>query len=68
VAHRRQINHEPSPNRITFHITRTTISPNYPREVFEVSDHEFLLVSADVPPQAGEIDEKRIQRENDNAT
>jgi hypothetical protein len=67
VAHRRQINRGPSPVRLAFQIARTTISPNYPGEVFEILVHEVLVVSADVPPQDGETDEQRIERENANA-
>jgi hypothetical protein len=55
------------PDRLTFQIARTTISPNYPGEMFEISDRAVLVVSADVPPQAGEPDEQCIQRENANA-
>jgi hypothetical protein len=32
AAHRRQMNREPSPDRLTFQIARKTISPNYPGE------------------------------------
>jgi hypothetical protein len=42
------------------------MSPNYLSEVFEIPDREVLVVSTDVPPQAGEMDEHRIQRENAN--
>jgi hypothetical protein len=45
-----------------------TISPNYSGEVFEIPDREVLVVFANVPPQDGEIDEQRIERENANAT
>jgi hypothetical protein len=62
VAHHRQINREPSPDRLAFQIARTTISPNYPGEMFEISDREVLVVSADVPPQPGETDGECIQR------
>jgi hypothetical protein len=34
--------------------------------VFEISDREVLVVSADVPPQDRETDEQRIERENTN--
>jgi hypothetical protein len=44
------------------------ISPNYPREVFETPDREVLVISADVPPQDGETDEQRVERNNANAT
>jgi hypothetical protein len=61
------MNREPSSDRLTFQIARTTISPNYPREELETLDREVLVVSADVPPQDGEIDEQRVERENANA-
>jgi hypothetical protein len=67
AAYRRQMNREPSSDRLTFQIARTTISPNYPREELETLDREVLVVSADVPPQDGEIDEQRVERENANA-
>jgi hypothetical protein len=66
AAHRRQINREPSPNRLVFQIARTTISPNYPGEVFETTDHEVLVVSTDIPPQDRETDEQRVERKNAN--
>jgi hypothetical protein len=50
-----------------FYIARTTISPNYPGEEFETLDREILVISADVPPQDGETDEQRQERENANA-
>jgi hypothetical protein len=34
--------------------------------VFEIPDREVLVVSTDVPPQDGEIDEQRIEHENAN--
>jgi hypothetical protein len=46
AAHRRQINREPSPDRLVFQIARTTISPNYLGKMFEISDREVLMVSA----------------------
>jgi hypothetical protein len=58
---------ELSPDGLAFHIARTTISPNYPREELESLDGEILVVSVDVPPQDGEIDEQRMERENANA-
>jgi hypothetical protein len=67
TAHRRQFNREPSPDRLAFQIACTTISPNYPGEVLDIPDREVPIVSADVPPQAGETDEQCIQRENANA-
>jgi hypothetical protein len=51
-----------------FQIACTTISPNYPGEEFETVDREILVVSTDVPPQDGETDEQRQERENANAT
>jgi hypothetical protein len=66
TAHRRQNNREPSPDRLAFQIARTTISSNYPGEEFEAPDREVLVVSADVPPQDGETDEQRVERENAN--
>jgi hypothetical protein len=44
------------------------ISPNYRREEFETLDRQILVISADVPPQDGETDEQRQERENANAT
>jgi hypothetical protein len=35
ATHRRQMNREPSPDRLMFQIARTTISPNYPGEELE---------------------------------
>jgi hypothetical protein len=67
AAYRRQMNREPSSDRLTFQIARTTISPNYPREELETLDREVLVFSADVPPQDGEIDEQRVEHENANA-
>jgi hypothetical protein len=67
AAHRRQINPESSPDYLAFQIARTTISPYYPREEFETLDREVLVVSADVPPQDGETDKQRVERENANA-
>jgi hypothetical protein len=61
------MNREPSPDRLAFQIARTTISSNYPGEELETLDHEVLVISADVPPQDGEIDEQRVERENANA-
>jgi hypothetical protein len=68
MAHHHQLNREPSPDRLVLQITRMTISPNYQGEVFEISDREVLVVFVDVPPQDGEMDEHRIERENANAT
>jgi hypothetical protein len=67
AAHRRQLNRESSPNHLAFQIARTTISPNYPGEELETLDHQILVVSTDVPPQDGEIDEQRQESENANA-
>jgi hypothetical protein len=58
---------EPSPDSLAFQIACTTISPNYPVEEFETLDCEVFVVSADIPPQDGETDELRVQRENANA-
>jgi hypothetical protein len=59
ATHRRQLNRETSPHRLTFQIAHTTISLNYLGEEFETLDREILSVSADVPPQDGETDEQR---------
>jgi hypothetical protein len=67
AAHRRRFNQESSPDRLAFQVARTTISPNYPGEDFETPDRQILVVSADVPPQDGETDKQRQERENANA-
>jgi hypothetical protein len=67
AAHRRQLNQESSLDRLAFQIARKIISPNYPGEELETLDREILVVSADVPPQDGETDEQRQERENANA-
>jgi hypothetical protein len=67
AAHRRRLNQESSPDRLAFQVAHTTISPNYPGEEFETLDRQILVVSTDVPPQDGETDEKRQERENANA-
>jgi hypothetical protein len=67
TAHHRQMNRKSSPDHLAFQIVRTTISPNYPGEELKTLDHEVLVVSADVPPQDGETDEQRQERENANA-
>jgi hypothetical protein len=67
AAHRRQLNQESSPERLAFQVAHTTISPNYPGEELETLDRQILVVSADVPPQDGEIDTQRQERENANA-
>jgi hypothetical protein len=46
AAYRRQMNREPSPDRLAFQIARTTISPNYPGEELETLDREVLVDSA----------------------
>jgi hypothetical protein len=61
------MNREPSPDLLAFQIARTTISLNYLGEEFETLYREVLVVSADVPPQDGETDEQRVERENTNA-
>jgi hypothetical protein len=66
TAHHRQLDRETSPDRLAFQIARTTISPNYPGEEIETLDCEILVISADVPPQDGETDEQRQERENTN--
>jgi hypothetical protein len=66
ASHRHQLNRETSPDCLAFKIARTTISPNYPGEELETLDREILVVSADVPPQDGETDEQRQERENAN--
>jgi hypothetical protein len=43
------------------------ISQNYPGEEFKTLDRQILVISADVPPQDGEIDEQRQESENANA-
>jgi hypothetical protein len=60
------MNREPSPDRLAFQIACTTISPNYPGEAFKSLDREILVVSVDVPPQDGETNEQRVERENAN--
>jgi hypothetical protein len=66
TAYHRQMNQEPSPDHLAFQIACTTISPNYPGGELETLDREVLVVSADVPPQDGETDEQRQERENAN--
>jgi hypothetical protein len=66
VAHHRQMSRDPSPDRLAIQIARTTISPNYLREELKTLDREILVVSAYVPPQDGETDEQRQERENAN--
>jgi hypothetical protein len=61
------MNQESSPDRIAFQVAHTTISPNYSGEDFETPDRQILVVSTDVPPQDGETDEQRQERENANA-
>jgi hypothetical protein len=62
-AHRRQLNQESSPDRLAFQVAHTTISPNYPGEELETLDRQIFVVSADVPPQDGETDTQRQERE-----
>jgi hypothetical protein len=50
-----------------FQVAHPTISSNYPGEEFETLDCQILVVSANVPPQYGEIDAHRQERENANA-
>jgi hypothetical protein len=67
ASHRHQLNQELSPDRLAFQVAHTTISPNYPGEEFETLDRQILVVSTDVPPQDGETDVQRQERENANA-
>jgi hypothetical protein len=67
AAHRHQLNQQLSLDRLAFQVSHTTISPNYPREELETLDHQILVVSANVPPQDGETDAQRHERENANA-
>jgi hypothetical protein len=67
TAHRHRMNLESSSDRLAFQVTHTKISPNYPGEEFETLDRQILVVSANVPPQDGETDEQRQERENANA-
>jgi hypothetical protein len=67
ASHRRLLNQESSPDRLVFQVAHTTISPNYPGEELETLDRQILVVFADVPPQDGETDEQRQERENANA-
>jgi hypothetical protein len=61
------LNLESSPDRLAFQVTHTTISPNYSGEELKTLDRQILVISADVPPQDGETDEQRQERENANA-
>jgi hypothetical protein len=61
------LNQESSPDLLAFQVAQTTISRKYPGEEFETLDRQILVVSADVPPQDGETDEQRQERENANA-
>jgi hypothetical protein len=67
AAHCRRLNQESYPDCLAFQITHITISPNYPGEELETLDRQILVVSTDVPPQDGETDEQRQERENANA-
>jgi hypothetical protein len=60
------LNQESSPDCLAFQVAHTTISPNYPEEELETLDHQILVVSADVPPQYGETNAQRQERENAN--
>jgi hypothetical protein len=60
------LNQESSPDRLAFQVAHTTISPNYLGEKLETLDRQILVVSADVPPQDGEIDAQHQERENAN--
>jgi hypothetical protein len=62
------MNQESSLDHLVFQVAHTTISPNYPGEEFETLDLQILVVFADVPPQDGETDKQRQERENANAT
>jgi hypothetical protein len=68
ATHRRQLNQESSPDCLAFQVAQTTISPNYPGKEFKTLDRQILVVSVDVPPQDGETDAQRQERENANAT
>jgi hypothetical protein len=61
------MNQESSLDRLAFEVAHTTISRNYLGEEFETLDRQILVVSADVPPQDGETNEQRQERENANA-
>jgi hypothetical protein len=67
MAHLSRMNQESSPDCLAFQVAHTTISSNYPGEEFETLDRQILVVSADPPPQDGETDEQRQERENANA-
>jgi hypothetical protein len=67
AAHRPRLNQESSPDRLAFQVAHTTISPNYLGEELETLDRQILVLSADVPPQDGETDAQRQERENANA-
>jgi hypothetical protein len=47
-----------------FQIIRTIMSPKNRCDASKAPDREILVVSEDVPPQAGEIDEQHQQLEN----
>jgi hypothetical protein len=68
AACRRQMNREPSPDRLAFQIAHTIVFLNYLGEELETLYHEVLVVSADVPPQDGETNEQHQERENANTT
>jgi hypothetical protein len=67
TAHCHRLNQESSPDRLAFQVAHTTISLNYPGDEFDTLDRQILVVSADVPPQGGETDAQRQERENANA-
>jgi hypothetical protein len=67
AAHRHRLNQESSLDHLAFQVAHKTISPNYPGEELETLGRYILVVSADVPPQDGEIDEQHQERENANA-
>jgi hypothetical protein len=59
TTHGRQISRASSPDCGVFQIARTVISPKNQGDMYEAPDREVLVVSDDVPPQAGETDEQR---------
>jgi hypothetical protein len=61
------LSQESSPDCLAFQVACTTIFSNYLGEEFETLDRQILVVSADVPPQDGETDAQRQERENANA-
>jgi hypothetical protein len=67
AAHRCRLNQESSLDCLAFQVAHIVISLNYSREEFDTLYRQILAVSADVPPQDGEIDEQHQERENANA-